>query len=155
MLRPSLSLLCILVISVSSTPDTPSEPINPIVLIKEYSHVFKVKGNPIVVSRAGVVVAAEDRLRTLLHLPPDHPPDLFTVRNMTQTELVRLLFYAVAGAYATDPRAQCPFLMDADTGALEPATENSENEGVLVGMCITLLCILGIILLSPKEHTGS
>lgn len=125
--------------------------IDPPVLIQEYNHVFKVKGNPTVISRGAAVVAAEDRLRVLLHLPADTPPDLLAVRNMSQPQLVQLLFYAVAGVYATHPHAQCPFLMDVDTGALEPVNDNAENESVLIGMCVTLLCILAVLKLKTKD----
>lgn len=131
----------------------PVESIDQHVLIKEYNHVFKVKGNPIVISRAGAVVAAEDRLRVLLSVPPDRQLDLWTVRNMSQQGLVQLLFYSVAGVYATDPHAQCPFLIDVDTGALEPVNDNTQTESVLIGMCVTLLCVLAVIKLKTKEFT--
>ena len=36
--------------------------IDPPVLIQEYNHVFKVKGNPTVISRGAAVVAADVRL---------------------------------------------------------------------------------------------
>lgn len=144
----------IILASVLKTVDALSaEPIDQHVLIQEYNHVFKVKGNPVVISRGAAVVAAEDRLRVLLRIPPDTQLDLSTVRNMSQQRLVQLLFYSVAGVYATHPHAQCPFLIDVDTGALEPVNDNTQNESVLIGMCVTLLCVLAVIKLKTKEFT--
>ena len=127
------------------------ELVDSLILVKEYNEVFKTKGHPIVVNHAQVVVAAEDRLRTLLQMDTTGPLDLSHVRNMSQSGLVQILFYAVAGSYVTVPHSHCPVLMDADTGGLEPVMLHGDNEGVLVGMCVTLLCILGVMVL--KHHS--
>ena len=128
-----------------------AELVDSLIMVKEYNEVFKMKGHPIVVNQAQVVVAAEDRLRTLLHMDSSAPIDLSHVRNMSQSGLVQILFYAVAGSYVTVPHSHCPVLMDADTGGLEAVLEHTDNEGVLVGMCVTLLCILGVMVL--KHHS--
>lgn len=146
-----LVLFAAISLCIVETEAQEGEVIDPHVLIQEYNHVFKVKGNPIVISRAAAVVAAEDRLRVLLHIPPDASIDLSAVRNLSQPELVRIMFHAVAGVYA---KHQCPFLIDVDTGALEPVDDNKQNESVLIGMCVTLLCVIAVMKLKTKELTS-
>lgn len=123
-------------------------------LVQKYSEVFHIKGHPILANEAHVVVAATDRLRTLLRLSHNMPLDLQVVRNMSQGELLKLLFYSAAGSYSTTSGAPCQILVDAETGALESMNTESTNEGVLVGLCVTLLCILTAFVLqsATAEH---
>ena len=128
------------------------ELIDPAILIEQFVQVFKVKGNPVIVNKGAPVAFAEDRLRVLLHGGTVGAVNLQVVRDMPQPELVRLLFRAVAGVYATDPHARCSLVTDPATGALESILDDaSENQGALIGMCVTLLCVLGVVLLRRKD----
>jgi len=130
-------LLC-LCVCVAATVEFPVSS----TLVKMYGEVFQIKGHPTLANEAHVVVAATDRLRTLLRLRYDMPLDLHVVRNMTQAELLKVLFYAAAGSYSTTADSPCQIVVDAETGALEITNEETANEGVLVGLSVTLLCIL-------------
>lgn len=120
-------------------------------LVQKYSEVFSIKGQPTLANEAHVVVAATDRLRMLLRLSHDMPLDLQVVRNLTQGELLKLLFYAAAGSYSTTSGAPCQILVDVETGALEYTNTESANEGVLIGLCVTLLCILTALVLQTAH----
>ena len=151
---PAWAVACLLV--AASGLASGAEPIDPDALVRAYSAVFHVKGNPAVLNRVAPVRYAEDRLRTVLHADPAHPISLTGVRNMTQVDLLTLLFQAVAGEYVTHKagitHSRCYIVADPDTGILESVTHAEETQPVLVGMCVVLLCILATKVIRAQEH---
>jgi hypothetical protein len=154
MAPPAWAFACLL--ATTSVLASSPEPIDPTALIRAYTAVFHVKGNPVVLNRVAPVRYAEDRLRTVLHADPTDPISLTGVRNMSQVDLLTLLFKAVAGEYVTHKAGiapnPCYIVADPDTGILESVTHAEETQPVLVGMCVVLLCILATKFVREQGH---
>jgi hypothetical protein len=123
---------------------------DPSALVDAYNAVFSVRGGAQLASPGQHVGYVEDRLRILVGAPPFAPLDLARVRALNQTDLLRLLFRAVAGAYIAGPSALrgevCRIQADPTTGGLEVALGGGNHEAALTVVAVALLCALGDML---------
>jgi hypothetical protein len=128
-------------------PETPE----PAALVDAYNAVFSVRGGAPLATPGPHVEYVEDRLRVLLGGAPFAPLDLSRVRALSQPDLLRLLFRAVAGAYVTGPSpalrpGACAIRADQVTGGLELVRVGGDHEALLTVIAVVLLCVLAAVM---------
>ena len=125
-------------------------------LVDAYNEVFTVRGGASLAGPGPQVDYVEDLLKRMAELDarPFEPLDLAKIRALPKSQLLRLMFKAVAGHFISGPSALrsdvCRLQADPVSGTLEVYREGQDGEVVLTVISVVLLLVL-LFMLYKRE----
>jgi hypothetical protein len=124
-------------------------------LVSAYNDVFSVRGGALVSGKGAHVDYAEDLVRRAVGAPAFLPLNLTSIRNAPKSQLIRLLFKAVAGHFVAGPSSLrgdvCRLLADPVSGSLELTRDGGESEVVLIVISLVLLGVVFVMLCKRRD----
>ena len=135
------------------TTPTPSDPTFDEITVNAYNSVFSVNGDLQVMSVSPPVLYIKNRILSMLSCANFQNNILLCARNLTDSQLMQVLFKAVAGDYTIGNGAlqqqTCVIKADPTTGYLSIQDKTQENRALLTIIIIILFVTLGWILYRP------